>query len=176
VRSDTIVEKGELCCICGEELDQDHFTGYRICTACGDILEDIMMEYFVRVIARRPPYPEKEYVDYIKRNIQYVSDHEKITQKAESHVSTMKRRVIDRLAKEKEEHRRKFFERSLQVLRFLKDNEPFYRKYFSDYYKCPNCGASLFENFEKEEMKDWWLISCSKCGTVVKRYFIPHVL
>lgn len=157
MRSDTIVEKGELCCICGEELDQDHFTGYRICTACGDILEDIMMEYFVRVIARRPPYPEKEYVDYIIKNIQYVSDHEKITQKAE-------------------EHRRKFFERSLQVLRFLKDNEPFYRKYFSDYYKCPNCGASLFENFEKEEMKDWWLISCSKCGTVVKKYFIPHVL
>ena len=88
----------------------------------------------------------------------------------------MKKRVIDQMAREKEEHRRAFFERSLQVLSFLKDNVSFYHTYFSSYYKCPNCGASLFENYEKEEMDDWWLISCSKCGTVVRRYFIPQVL
>jgi len=176
VRNDTIVEKGETCCICAEELDHDHFTGYRICTVCADILEDVMMEYFVRMIAKQPPHPEKEYVDYIKQNIQHVSDQEKIVKKIGSHVSTMKKRVIGQMTREKEAHRRKFFERSLQVLKFLKDNEPFYHTYFSSYYRCPSCGASLFENYEKEEMDDWWLISCSKCGTVVRRYFIPQLL
>ena len=81
-----------------------------------------MMEYFVRMIAKKPDNPEKEYVSYIERNLRHVSDQEKISRSIESHVSTMKKRVIDQMAREKEEHRRAFFERSLQVLSFLKDN------------------------------------------------------
>jgi hypothetical protein len=33
------------------------------------------------------------------------------------------------------------------------------------------CGASIFDNYDKQEVGDWLMITCEKCDTVIKKYF-----
>jgi translation initiation factor 2 beta subunit (eIF-2beta)/eIF-5 len=64
-----------------------------------------------------------------------------------------------------------YLERLHQI--WLEKCPEFYNYYFKEYYVCPNCGASIFDNYDKQEVGDWLMITCEKCDTVIKKYFSP---
>jgi hypothetical protein len=63
----------ETCVICGEEQDSKHYEGYNICTACFDVMEDVMCEYFIRTICRSGPQANEGYLKYLVNITQRIS-------------------------------------------------------------------------------------------------------
>ncbi|MBN2111016.1 MAG: hypothetical protein JW705_08045 [Methanosarcinaceae archaeon] len=164
----------ETCVICGDLQDNRHYEGYNICTACADIMEDVMGEYFVRTIRRNIPRAHEGYLKYLDNSTRYISDYKKITQKSQQHTRNVGSRVSEAIER-KDHHPSKlrYFEHMQKVLDWLERTPQFYHYYFKEYYVCPTCGASIFEKYALYNHGDWLVISCSECGTVIKKYYSP---
>ena len=146
------------CIICHGELDSTHYEGYDICTECFDLMEDLMSEYFLKTITRKESGVKEMYSQHLADSISYVTDYKRIRETA---------------IKGKAGPRQQYLERMLQVLEWLQNNPTFYNYYFKEYYSCPNCGASIFEHYDQQMVGDWLMITCSRCGNLIKKYFLP---
>lgn len=164
----------ETCIVCGQPQDTKHFPAYNICTACHDLLEDLMSEYFIRTIRKKGNDVHKGYLKYLETSSNYISDYRKIQRESKHQI----RQVGERLRNELQSGgpRMRYFEEMLKMLEWLKATPEFYDYYFKEYYVCPNCGASIFYNFNNERVGDWFVISCEKCDTVIKKYYSPKLV
>lgn len=160
------------CIICHNELDSTHYEGYDICTECFDLMEDLMSEYFLRTITHKGTGVGEMYSKYLKDSIKYVTDYKRIREKSKRYFKDVKDR-LETAVEAGAGPRQQYLERMLLVLEWLQDNPTFYNYYFKEYYSCPNCGASIFEHYEKQMVGDWLMITCSRCGTLIKKYFLP---
>lgn len=165
----------DTCEICGGEQDSRYFKDYNICTACADIMEDVMGEYFIRTIWKREPKAHKAYLQYIDHTIKYISDYKKLTDKSGSHVKKVASRVQDALEANSSPLKQKYFEHMQMVIKWLETTPHFYHYYFKDYYVCPHCGASIFDKYVRTDLGDWMIVSCSECNTVIKKYYSPQL-
>ncbi|MDG6244802.1 MAG: hypothetical protein QCH31_10525 [Methanolobus sp.] len=164
----------ETCIICGELQDFRHYEGYDICTACVDIMEDVMGAYFLRTIWKKEPKAHAAYLNYLSNTTKYVSDYKKISQRSEKHTKDVSARVSNAMdVQGNDPSRRRYFERMQQVLEWLETTPHFYHYYFKDYYVCPTCGASIFDKYVRSDVGDWMVISCLECDSVIKKYFSP---
>jgi len=163
----------EACIICHGELDSTHYESYNICTECFDLMEDLMSEYFLKTITRRESGAADMYSKYLKDSIGYMTDYKKIREKSKRYFRDVKDRVETAIEAESGESQQRYLGRLLSVLHWLDDNPTFYNYYFKEYYSCPTCGASIFEHYNKQMVGDWLMITCSKCDTVIKKYFLP---
>jgi ribosomal protein L37AE/L43A len=137
-------------------------------------MEDVMGEYFLRTICDcSKPRAHEDYFKYLNNTSGYISDYRKITSGSRKHVKGISGRAGNALENSEMPSKKRYFERMQETLRWLKDNSEFYHYYFRDYYVCPSCGASIFDRYTKEEMGDWLVISCSACGTEIKKYYSP---
>jgi len=163
------------CIICHGELDSTHYEGYDICTACFDLMEDLMSEYFIKTITRRGTGASGEmYSKYLKDTINYATDYKRIREKSKRYFRDVKERLETAMGTEGEAGpEQRYLERMISVLGWLQDNPTFYNYYFKEYYSCPNCGASIFEHFNQQMVGDWLMITCSQCDTLIKKYFLP---
>jgi len=162
------------CIICHGELDSTHYAGYDICTECFDLMEDLMSEYFLKTIMHKGTGVGGLYSKYLTDSIEYATDYKRIRENSERHLRMVKDRLEAAIADEGESGLRpRYLERMLLVLEWLQDNQTFYNYYFKEYYSCPTCGASIFEHFDKQMIGDWLIVTCSKCDTVIKKYFLP---
>jgi|Deesub1362A_J573_1020465.scaffolds.fasta_scaffold00265_9 formylmethanofuran dehydrogenase subunit E len=165
------------CDICGEPQDTQNYEGKNICTICYDVMEDIMADYFLKVIeSGNRNRPEHLYVKYIESNIKFMSDKSRIMEKVPQHLKTTEKRLLFNLSYENLTSRKRFYEYALKVLEWLKNNQWFYKYYFKNIYRCPKCGASLFDNYVKETKGEWVIISCAVCNNVVRKYYKPEIL
>jgi len=112
------------------------------------------------------------YSKYLKDTIGYVTDYKRIREKSKRYFRDVKERLEAAMEDEAGPEQR-YLERMLSVLDWLQDNPTFYNYYFKEYYSCPNCGASIFEHFNRQMVGDWLMITCSKCDTLIKKYFLP---
>ncbi len=164
----------DTCLICGEDQDFKIYKGYNICTTCADIMEDVMGEYFLHVIRQSShPKAHKGYFKYLSSSSQYISDYKKLTATSHKYTTDTSQRVADAVERSNSSSHKRYFERMQAVLDWLGNNPEFFHYYFKEYYTCPDCGASVFDTYEKHEIGEWIVISCSKCGTVIKKYFSP---
>ena len=166
----------EKCVICGEDQDSQYYSGHNICTACADVMEDVMGEYFIRAIWRSEPKEHGAYLKYLADTTQYISDYKKLTSNTGKYTKDISERAAHALEESETPSRQRYFERMQEVLQWLEENPQFYHYYFKEYYVCPECGASLFENYEKHEVGEWLVISCSNCGTGIKKYYSPNLV
>lgn len=167
----------ERCIICGELQDSRIFEPYNICTACADIMEDIMGEYFLRTIYRKEPRVHGAYMRYLENTRNYASDYKKLVTKSGKHTKDISSRVPDMLMETGENQTKKrYFEHMSKVLDWLEDTPYFYHYYFRNYYVCPNCGSSIFEKYSCADIGQWLVISCSGCNTVIKKYYSPKFI
>ncbi|MBP2030976.1 DNA-directed RNA polymerase subunit RPC12/RpoP [Methanohalophilus levihalophilus] len=167
----------ETCVICGEPQDYQLYKGHNICTSCADVMEDIMGEYFLRTVAdASKPQAHEEYFKYLSNTSKYISDYKKITSGSKKLVKEISERATNELEQADAPAKKRYFERMQLILDWLEENHAFYHYYFKDYYVCPTCGSSIFEEYSKEELGDWLLISCSKCGTDIKKYYSPKIV
>jgi DNA-directed RNA polymerase subunit RPC12/RpoP len=164
----------ETCVVCGEVQDSKHFLEYNICTTCSDLLEDLMSEYFLRTIRQKGGDTHKNYLKYLEKSSNYISDYKKIQQGTKRQIQQVGDRLRSKLEEKKPNQR--YLEMMLKTLDWLKSTPEFYNYYFKQYYVCPTCEASIFENFDNEQVGDWLIISCEKCGTVIKKYYSPKLV
>lgn len=161
----------EICAICGELQDSRHYAEYNICTTCADIMEDVMGEYFLRTIWKSEPKAHVAYINYLNNTTRYISDYKKLSKKSEKHTKDVISRVSDALENGSDHpSKRRYFEHMQKVLEWLEETPHFYHYYFKDYYVCPTCNASIFEKYTRRDVGDWMVVSCSECGTVIKKY------
>ncbi len=164
----------ETCIICKELQDFRQYDEYDICTTCADIMEDIMGEYLLRIIWKNEPKAHAGYLNYLDSTTRYISDYKKLSQKTNKHIKDVSGRLINAL--ENDEHhpsKRRYFEHMHKVIEWLETTPQFYHYYFKEYQICPECKASIFDKYVRRDMGDWMVISCSECGTVVKKYYSP---
>ncbi|MDK2892628.1 hypothetical protein [Methanohalophilus sp.] len=160
------------CIICGEPQDYKIYSGYNICTTCADVMEDVMGEYFLRTIHNKSkPKSHEGYLKYLSSTSKYISDYKKITQNSKKYVNTTLEKAGIKLENTESPSRQRYFERMQSVLKWLSENIDFYHYYFKKYYVCPSCGSSIFDSYSKEEVGDWLIITCSKCGEEIKKYY-----
>jgi hypothetical protein len=167
----------DLCIICGEPQDYRIYEGYNICTACVDVMEDVMSEYFLRTICDcSKPKAHEEYFKYLDNTSRYISNYKKITGGSGKHVKGISEKATNKLEHSEIPTKKRYFERMQVVLRWLEENHSFYHYYFKNYYVCPSCDSSIFDCYSKEKLGDWLLISCSHCGAGIKKYYSPKIL
>ncbi len=167
----------ETCVICGELQDYKLYEGYNICTTCVDVIEDVMSEYFLRTICDTPkPKAHEAYFKYLNSTSKYISDYKKITIGSKKHARDISERATDELERTEAPAKKRYFERMQLILQWLEENQAFYHYYFKNYYVCPSCGYSIFDRCSKEILGDWLLISCSECGTEIKKYYSPKTI
>jgi len=167
----------EACVICGEPQDYQLYEGYNICTTCADVMEDVMGEYFLRTICDvSKPRAHEGYFKYLDNTSKYISDYRKITSGSKKHVREISERATSELEHTEAPAKKRYFERMQLILKWLEENHAFYHYYFKNYYVCPSCGSSIFDRYSKEELGDWLLISCSECGTEIKKYYSQKIL
>ena len=164
----------ETCLICGQPQDLKHFPRYNICTSCHDLLEDLMGEYFLRNIRYKGNDVYKGYLSYLENSSRYISDYKKIQRKSKRQIEQVSERLRNELQSRGPKQR--YLELMLKALDWLKATPEFYDYYFKEYYVCPNCGASIFDHFHKQEVGDWLMISCDRCNTVIKKYYSPKLV
>jgi len=161
------------CLICDGIQDSKHFENYNICTMCFDIMEDVMSEYFLRTIRYSKPTSEKSYSVYLDYNVKYASDYKKIREHTKRHLNNIETSAKHEIEQGAKGTRLKYFERFVKVIEWIRNTPEFYNYYFKDYYVCPECGTSIFKDFENDMVGDWMLISCGKCGNTIKKYYLP---
>lgn len=167
----------EKCIICGELQDYQIYSDYNICTTCADVMEDVMGEYFLRTIRNSSkPKAHEGYLKYLGNTSKYISDYKKITKNSKKYVHTTFEKASINLENSESPSRQRYFERMQSVLNWLSENIDFYHYYFKKYYVCPTCSASIFDSYSKEEVGDWLVISCSECGTEIKKYYSPKTV
>lgn len=166
----------ETCTICGDALDSRSFRGYDICTACADLMEDLMSEYFIRTVGSKKDTARRGFARYLDSTTNFVSDYMKIRTHARSHARQISEKLAVELESATEGSRKRYVERLMRVLGWLENNPAFYNDYFKGYYVCPGCKASIFDHYTVKEDGDWLEITCGKCGTGIKRYFSPKHL
>ncbi len=164
--------KMETCRICKGQQDSKQYKGYNICTECADLMEDLMTEYFLRTI-RSGSNTKNSYLNYLQKGKQFISDYQRIREHSKRHIKHMEEHVLEKMQKGAEGGKQRYLERLLQAINWLERCPEFYNYYFREYYVCPNCGASIFDHYNKQEVGDWLMITCDKCSTVVKKYFSP---
>ncbi|MBU4373482.1 MAG: hypothetical protein KJ714_03380 [Euryarchaeota archaeon] len=162
----------ETCKICKGDQDSKQYEEHNICTACADIIEDQMSEYFLRTL-RHESNTKKGYLKYLENGKQYVSDYQRIRKHSKRHIQHMEEYVLEGMQKGIEGGKQRYLERLLQTINWLERCPEFYNYYFKKYYVCPNCGASIFEHYDKQDVGDWLMITCERCDTVIKKYFSP---
>jgi hypothetical protein len=163
----------ETCKICNGEQDSKHYNGYNICTECADLMEDLMSEYFLRTLKFEASNTRKGYLKYLENGKKFVSDYKRIRKHSKRHIKHMEEHVHEELQKGAKGGKQRYLERLLQAINWLESCPEFYNYYFREYYVCPNCGASIFDHYDKQELGDWLMITCEKCDTVIKKYFSP---
>lgn len=164
--------KMETCRICKGQQDSKQYKGYNICTECADLMEDLMTEYFLRTI-RSGSNTKNSYLNYLQKGKQFISDYQRIREHSKRHIKHMEEHVLEEMQKGAEGGKQRYLERLLQAINWLERCPEFYNYYFREYYVCPNCGASIFDHYNKQDVGDWLMITCDKCSTVVKKYFSP---
>jgi hypothetical protein len=162
----------ETCKICKGVQDSRNYKGYNICTECSDLMEDLMSEYFLRTL-REGSNTKTGYQKYLEHGKEYISDYQRIRKNSKRHLKHMEEHVHEELQKGAEGGKQRYLERLHQTINWLERCPEFYNYYFKEYYVCPNCGASIFDNYDKQEVGDWLMITCEKCDTVIKKYFSP---
>lgn len=166
----------EKCVICGEDQDTQQYPGHNICTTCADIMEDVMGEYFIRTIWHSEPKEHSGYLRYLENTTKYISDYKKLTSKSQKYTKDISERTAQALETSETPSKQRYFERMQKVLDWLEKTPQFYHYYFKEYYVCPECGASIFENYIKDEVGDWLVITCSRCGNAIKKYYSPKLV
>ena len=163
----------EICIICRGEQDSKHYRSYNICTECADLMEDLMGEYFLRTLRHESSNSKTGYLEYLENGKQFVSDYKRIRRHSKRHIKHMGEQVLEEMQKGPDGGKQRYLERTLQAINWLEQCPEFYNYYFKEYYVCPECGASIFDHYDKQEVGDWLMITCSKCDTVIKKYFSP---
>ena len=163
----------ETCTICKGEQDSKNYEGYNICTECADLMEDLMSEYFLRTLRYESSNTKSGYLNYLESGKKFVSDYQRIRKHSKRHIKHMEEHVLEEMQKGAEGGKQRYLERLLQTLNWLESTPEFYNYYFKEYYVCPDCGASIFDHYDTQEVGDWLMITCSKCDTVIKKYFSP---
>lgn len=164
----------ESCVICGHPQDMKHFPNYNICTTCHDLLEDVMSEYFLRTIRKKGNESLRGYLRYLENSSSYISDYSKIKRESKLQLQRLGERLRSEL--QAEGSKKRYLESMQETLEWLKETPDFYNYYFKEYYVCPMCGASIFDHFDEQEIGDWLIISCERCGTVIKKYYSPKLI
>lgn len=159
----------ETCKICKGEQDSKIYKGYNICTECVDLMEDLMSEYFLRILR----YTKTWYMKYIENEKLFVTDYQLIRKHSKRHIKHMEEHVHEEMQKGPEGGKHRYLDRLLKTINWLELHPEFYNYYFKEYRACLNCGASIFDNYDKQEVGDWLMITCGKCNTVIKKYFSP---
>jgi len=162
----------ETCKICHGQQDSQQFEGYNICTECADIMEDLMSEYFLRTL-RYEASNKSGYLKYLQNGKQYVSDYLRIRKHSKRHLKHMEEHVDEEMRKGAEGGKQRYLDRLIQTINWLEKCPEFYNYYFKEFYVCPECGASIFDHYGKQESGDWLMITCERCNTVIKKYFSP---
>ncbi len=165
----------ETCKICKGQQDSKHYKDYNICTECADLMEDLMSEYFLRTISDGSS-SKSGYMKYLHNGKQYLTDYEHIRQHSKRHIKHMEEHVDEEMQKGAEGGKLRYLERLTKTLHWLEECPGFYNYYFKEYYVCPNCGSSIFDHYDKQEVGDWLMITCGKCNNVVKKYFSPKFM
>ncbi len=163
----------ETCKICKGDQDSKNYEGYNICTECSDIMEDLMSEYFLRTLKYEGSNTKTGYMKYLESGRQFISDYQRIRKHSKSHIKHMEEHVREEMQKKPEGGKQRYLERLLQTINWLERCPEFYNYYFKEYYVCPGCSASIFDHYNKQDVGDWLMITCSKCDTVIKKYFSP---
>lgn len=163
------------CTICGDVQDSKQYESYNICTACVDILEDIMTEYFIETLNKNKSEDFIGFINYLYRTGKYKSDHKKILDESSSYTRRKSNRVITAMEYSEHASKKRYFENMHVILEWLQENPEFYLYYFKDYYVCPNCRASSFEMFTTSAIGDWFVVSCSNCETHLKKCYSPKM-
>jgi hypothetical protein len=166
----------ETCIICKGEQDSKHYKDYNICTECFDLMEDLMSEYFLRTLKYEGSNSRKGYLKYLENSKQYLTDYQRIRRRSKSHLKHMGEQIKTAFQEGAAGSRQRYLERLMQTLSWLERYPEFYNYYFKEYYLCPNCNASLFDHYEKQEIGDWLIINCERCGTTIKKYFLPKFM
>jgi len=166
----------ETCRICKGDQDSKNFEGYNICTECADIMEDLMSEYFLRTLKYEGGATKMGYLKYLESGREFISDYQRIRKHSKSQIKHIEEHVREEMQKKPEGGKQRYLERLLQTINWLERCPEFYNYYFKEYYVCPGCGASIFDHYDKQEVGDWLMITCSKCDTVIKKYFSPKLV
>lgn len=166
----------ETCVICGQEQDSKLYDDYNICTSCADLMEDVMGDCFIRTIWHSEPNEISGYLKYLDNTTKYISDYKKLTQKSQHYAKNFSRRAAEVIENSDIPSKQRYFEHMKMVVDWLLKCPEFYHYYFKDYYVCQTCGASIFEKYSKNEVGDWLEVSCSDCGIVIKKYFLPKIV
>lgn len=164
----------DTCLICGNQQDARQYPGYDICTACADVMEDIMGEYFVRTIWKSEPKAHIGYLNYLNSTTRYISDYKKLTQRSGQHTINVSGRVLNAVQNNSgHPSRMRYFVYMQKVLDWLVKTPYFYHYYFKEYYVCSTCGSSIFDKYVTSTIGEWLVVSCSNCDTVIKKYYAP---
>lgn len=162
------------CTICGDVQDFKQYESYNICTACADILEDIMTEYFIKTFNENKPEAFSSF-NYPYQTDKSTSDHKKILDESSSYTRRKSDRVITAMEYSEHASKKRYFENMHVVLEWLQNNPEFYLYYFKDHYVCTNCSTSFCEKFTTSTIGSWFVVSCSNCETLIKKYYSPKM-
>jgi hypothetical protein len=169
----------EKCDICSGDQDTKLFEKYNICTECADLMEDLMSEYFLKIISHHAKNTRESYAKYLQEIKKHPSNYAKIKKDTTRHHRHMEEAIQKELNREhtdSKEHRlsrKRYLSRLLNNIHWLEKHPDFYYHYFEHYYTCPACGESLFDNYKAQQSGNWLVIQCGECETVVKKYFSP---
>lgn len=163
----------ETCKICNGDQDSKHFNGYNICTECADLMEDLMGEYFLRTLRFEGAKTGKGFMKHLQNGKQFTSDYLRIRKHTKRHIKHMGDHVMEEMEKGAEGGKQRYLERLQMTINWLEKCPEFYNYYFKEYYVCPECGASIFDHYDREDAGDWLMIRCSRCNNVIKKYFSP---
>lgn len=163
----------ETCKICKGDQDSKHYEDHNICTECADLMEDLMSEYFLRTLRYEGSSTKAGYLRYLENRKQFISDYQRIRKHSKRHIKSMEERVFEEMRKGAEGGKQRYLERLLQTINWLERYPSFYNYYFKRYCVCPNCGTSIFDHYDKQDVGDWLMITCGRCDTVIKKYFSP---
>ncbi|MFP4654483.1 MAG: hypothetical protein ACLFMM_02210 [Methanohalobium sp.] len=161
------------CTICGDVQDSKQYESYNICTACADILEDIMTDYFINTFNNNKSKDFDGFVSHLYLTGKPTSDYNNILEDSSSYTRRKSNRTITAMEYSEHSSKKRYFENMNVVLEWLKDNPEFYLYYLRNYYECPNCSSSLFNKFRTCEVGNWFVVSCSNCETLLKKYYSP---
>ena len=163
----------ESCKICNGDQDSKHYEDYNICTECSDLMEDLMSEYFLRTLKFDRDTSAGGFVRHLQNGKHFTSNYVRIRRHSKRHLRHMEEHVLDEIEKGAEGGKQRYLDRLHQTIGWLEKCPEFYNFYFKEYYVCPDCGASIFDHYGKQESGDWLMITCDKCNTVIKKYFSP---
>ena len=163
----------ETCKICDGDQDSKQYEGYNICTECADLMEDLMSEYFLRTLKFDKTGTDNGFLRHLQNGKDFTSDYLRIRKNSKRHLKHMGDHVLEEIEKGVEGGKQRYLDRLNQTIGWLEKCPEFYNYYFKEYYVCPDCGASIFDHFGKQESGDWMMITCDKCSTVIKKYFLP---